>query len=734
MQRTSTATTCGSVPKKPKEQSPVQLKEEQTSLPFSKTRLRSCVDSVENSERIPANPSSPNGSLQSRRRNMSRIWTPQTFTEGDKKDWSGDNGNAIQESDDDSTSGSNVLDSCKPDTQTLLDGSVRLLVSGDGLRTDMVRFTFQDEVMQRWEPYGSISSIQDSHDSAGSSEILNPADRMTLDGPVTLLVDGDGLHTDIVRPKFQDETMLSCDPYDSISPMLATDDPDGSSEVLDPPDTMTLDGPVTLLVSSDGLHTEVVRQTFHDELMYSYWEPNDSFSPIHIPNDSDSKSEISSPIACRREDELTNWIGQQSFDNDLDNSKWLGTKVVPNEGGDMATNSELIGLGRSTLSSCDAPDYMECIKDEFESRYDLQTKVAIYPTLENETMFRSSEHEKILSTLARSVSCYDHQTKVAISSTLEEDEPMRSSGPDKTIEPVIIIDDSDDSGSCYDIETSSPILEDEPMQRSSEPDKIIPPILIPDYSGDSVSCYDLQTKVIISPIVKDKPIPTNRSSKRDKILSSILTSDDPVDSAKSCNMPRRSGRTTIPISDRFQADLPKWIGPNDPHYNLESSKWLGTQIWPIESGNIDTDMELIGKGRSDSSCFCDYPDSTECIKHHIDEERHQLQSEIGDTFYSWGFDKMGEAVSESWTVQEQNTFKSLFNRKTTMSKETFWRRAFKHLPFKSRENIVSYYFNVFVLRNVRMQTRLHLSDIDSDDDEADNVSHKPKASKVAWLR
>ncbi|KAF5185300.1 At-rich interactive domain-containing protein, partial [Thalictrum thalictroides] len=706
IQRTSTAIS-GSAPKKPKQQNPVQLKEEQASLPISKTGLRSCVDSVDSSNQIPANTCSRNGSLRSRRRNISRIWIPQAITQCDIRDWSDDNGNVVQEFDDDSTTVSDELDTHEADTQTLLDGSVRLLVSGDGLRTDVIRFTFQDEVMQSWEP------ILDSHDSVGSSEISNP--------PVALLVSDEDLHTEVVRSIFQDETMQNCDPYDSISPMLAIDDPDGSSEVSEyPPGTMTLDGPVTLLVSSDGLHTEVVRPTFQDEPLQTL-EPYDNFSPILIPNDSDSSSEISSPIVRRREDEVTNWIGQQSFDNDLDVSKWLGTKVVPNEGGDIETNSELIGSERSTSSSCDPPDYMECINDEFESCYDLQTKVAICPTLEDETMCRSRVLEKSLSStfFDRSVLCFDLQAKVAVNSTLEEDEPMQSSEPDKTIEPVLDLNDSVDSESCYDIQTD--------VTSSA------PPILMPDDSGDSVSCYDLQTKARISP------------RKSDEIISSILTSDDPMDSAKSSKVPRRSGRlsnftgdsvvrTTIPISDRFQADLPKWIGPNNRHYNLESSKWLGTKIWPSECGNMDTDMGLIGKGRSDLSCSCAYPDSTECIKHHIDEKRRQLLSEIGDAFYSWGFDKMGEAVSESWILQEQNIFKSLFKRKTTMSKGTFWRRAFKRLPFKSRESIVSYYFNVFVLKNVRMQARLHPSDIDSDDDdEVDKVLHKSKSSKIAWL-
>ncbi|KAF5189471.1 hypothetical protein FRX31_020949 [Thalictrum thalictroides] len=75
---------------------------------------------------------------------------------------------------------------------------------------------------------------------------------------------------------------------------------------------------------------------------------------------------------------------------------------------------------------------------------------------------------------------------------------------------------------------------------------------------------------------------------------------------------------------------------------------------------------------------------------------------------------MGEAVSESWILKEQNNFK-LFKTRTLMY-ERFWRRAVKCLPMKRRVSIVSFYFNVFVRRNVSRQARLPSPVIDSDDD------------------
>ncbi|PIA65387.1 hypothetical protein AQUCO_00100693v1 [Aquilegia coerulea] len=212
-------------------------------------------------------------------------------------------------------------------------------------------------------------------------------------------------------------------------------------------------------------------------------------------------------------------------------------------------------------------------------------------------------------------------------------------------------------------------------------------------------------------------------------MSPILISNEVIDQAKLSRPHKATKRSirlvnctgdklrklTIPVGKRFQADIPKWNKALAYDYNLESSKWLGEKIWPIGSGNINTNIEMIGKGRPESSCSCDFPGSIECIKSHIHEERLRLLSEVGDAFYSWGCDKMGEAVSESWTLKEQNNFNKLFGTRT-LSYEGFWRRAVKCLPMKQRESIVSFYFNVFVLRNVSRQARLPSPVIDSDDD------------------
>ncbi|KAF8396884.1 hypothetical protein HHK36_018519 [Tetracentron sinense] len=194
-------------------------------------------------------------------------------------------------------------------------------------------------------------------------------------------------------------------------------------------------------------------------------------------------------------------------------------------------------------------------------------------------------------------------------------------------------------------------------------------------------------------------------------------------------------RMAIPVGPLFQADVPDWIGLSDKgnpygsNGDSDNPKWLGSRIWPVEGECIETNGELVGKGRPDS-CSCVSPGSVECIKHHIAEERFRLQSELGPTFLSWKFDEMGEEVSKLWTLKEERSFKSLVKLNPISRGKSFWKPALKFFPSKCKENIVSYYFNVFVPRRMLMQTRSNSEILDSDDDEAEEVLN----SKGSWKR
>ncbi|XP_023752003.1 AT-rich interactive domain-containing protein 1 [Lactuca sativa] len=178
------------------------------------------------------------------------------------------------------------------------------------------------------------------------------------------------------------------------------------------------------------------------------------------------------------------------------------------------------------------------------------------------------------------------------------------------------------------------------------------------------------------------------------------------------------------VGPLYQAVVPAWTGvvtQSDP-------KWLGTQMWPPPD-DINTKGNLvIGLGRQNvCDCECLFKGSAECVRFHIAENRYKLKLELGDLFYKWRFNQMGEEVSLSWEPEEEKVFKSLVikarhdlahsnkSRHEIMNK--FWKRGAYIIRDKSKQNLVSYYFNVFVLRRRSYQNRVTPKDIDSDNDE-----------------
>ncbi|KAL3499321.1 hypothetical protein ACH5RR_038414 [Cinchona calisaya] len=167
------------------------------------------------------------------------------------------------------------------------------------------------------------------------------------------------------------------------------------------------------------------------------------------------------------------------------------------------------------------------------------------------------------------------------------------------------------------------------------------------------------------------------------------------------------------VGPRFQAKVPEWTG-----VIIDSdAKWLGEQMWPPEDVNKEPVLGLdpIGKGRP-NTCDCSFPGNVECIRFHIAEKKLKLKREIGGLFFKWRFDHMGEEVSLSWTPEQEKKFKNMIMLNSA-SINKFWRNAFKIFPSKTREKLVSYYFNVFLVRRRSYQNRVTPKDVDSDDDE-----------------
>lgn len=185
-------------------------------------------------------------------------------------------------------------------------------------------------------------------------------------------------------------------------------------------------------------------------------------------------------------------------------------------------------------------------------------------------------------------------------------------------------------------------------------------------------------------------------------------------------------RIVVPVGPRFQVDVTDWVGPcNGESSDSDVLRWLGTRIWPLEDGTRKFDSRAIGKGRP-KSCSCLSPLSVECIRRHVLEERLRLQCDIGTAFFTWKFDEMGDQVSSSWTLQEQQKFESLARKKQAYNGNHFVKHALKCFPLKCRKTILSYYFNVYIPRQMSLQRKLSLKEIDSDGDEVEDCDSSDK--------
>ncbi|XP_006652099.1 AT-rich interactive domain-containing protein 2-like [Oryza brachyantha] len=178
-------------------------------------------------------------------------------------------------------------------------------------------------------------------------------------------------------------------------------------------------------------------------------------------------------------------------------------------------------------------------------------------------------------------------------------------------------------------------------------------------------------------------------------------------------------RNKIPVGSEFQAQVPQWTGEMPVNYdNVETRKWLGTKVWPPENENMKASRfcDPVGKGREDV-CGCNLPGSVECVRFHVAERRFQLRQELGSAFYAWGFDLMGEEIALCWTNKEEANFKACVQLNAPSSGRNFWKHLHTLFQSKSRKELVSYYFNCFLLRRRCYQNRMTPNNIDSDDED-----------------
>lgn len=187
-----------------------------------------------------------------------------------------------------------------------------------------------------------------------------------------------------------------------------------------------------------------------------------------------------------------------------------------------------------------------------------------------------------------------------------------------------------------------------------------------------------------------------------KQAQSCMPSND-LDGRKSTKIPLQK---PVLVGPAYQAEVSKWTGiisGSDP-------KWLGTRMWPPEHGETKSTV-----GSRQDSCTCVFPNSVECVRFHIAEKRFHLKRELGALFYQWLFDRMGEETSLSWTKDEEKKFKALIEY--AKFPKSLWKNAKLLLPNMKREDLVSYYFNVYKIQRRSYQNRVTPHDVDSDNDD-----------------
>lgn len=181
-------------------------------------------------------------------------------------------------------------------------------------------------------------------------------------------------------------------------------------------------------------------------------------------------------------------------------------------------------------------------------------------------------------------------------------------------------------------------------------------------------------------------------------------------------------KPAIPVGPRFQADVPEWNGPFQREYPHKttgksfSSKWLGTVIWSNIDTSVETDRDAIGKGRP-QHCDCYNPGSLLCVKRHVTVKISDLQKDLGSAFQIWKFDEMGEVVAKSWKHSEQQKFARIVKTNPISEGNNFIKLALGCFSSKSHNTIVSYYFNVYLPRQISIKTRSGCASVDTDNEE-----------------
>ncbi|GLU10999.1 hypothetical protein SLE2022_277720 [Rubroshorea leprosula] len=215
-------------------------------------------------------------------------------------------------------------------------------------------------------------------------------------------------------------------------------------------------------------------------------------------------------------------------------------------------------------------------------------------------------------------------------------------------------------------------------------------------------------------------------------LRALFQSDETYSSPIDCS-PQR----LVPIGQEYQADVPEWSEQdlkslsahlNSSDYQVEPSQsselgFMATCVIPMPEVEAPKNNSCEGLGNR-IDCECLDQGSVRCARQHVEEAREKLRENLGlEIFEQLGFYDMGEEVAKKWTKEEEQTFHEVVLANPMSLGKNFWDHLPAVFPSRTKKDLVSYYFNVYVLRKRAEQNQFDPVNIDSDDDEWQRPEH-----------
>ncbi|KAA8529362.1 hypothetical protein F0562_033839 [Nyssa sinensis] len=202
---------------------------------------------------------------------------------------------------------------------------------------------------------------------------------------------------------------------------------------------------------------------------------------------------------------------------------------------------------------------------------------------------------------------------------------------------------------------------------------------------------------------------------------SVVQFEDTYSSLLDC-----SPRKQIPLGQNHQAEVPIWDPQVAKKYSVVSAdlvvddngeKLTGDCFIPMPEKKSFVD-EGVNAEDGTRDCSCLDGGSVRCVQQHVKEAREKIRETLGHKkFVELGFYDMGEEVAQKWTKEEEQVFHEVVYSNPVSLGKNFWDQLSVMFPSRTKKELVSYYFNVFMLRRRSVQNRSNLLDIDSDDDE-----------------